>query len=158
MAWNTKESLFALSGATAVLSLLVIRLEWKLRKILRGGKTERLDETLGSIERELKFLQSFRNEAAARLRSAEERLMRTIQGIGLVRFYPFKGGGEGGNQSFALSLIDPEGDGIVVSSLSTRDRLILFTKPVSQFKPESALSEEERESLEKAAAALPKRR
>ena len=51
-------------------------------------------------------------------------LERDLQGsfgrVGLVRFNPFED--TGGNQSFALALLDGRGDGFVVSSLHSRTR------------------------------------
>ena len=50
--------------------------------------------------------------------SLEGAQRRSFQRIGLVRFNPFED--TGGNQSFALALLDQAGDGFVVSSLHAR--------------------------------------
>ena len=70
---------------------------------------------------------------------------RAFQRIGLVRFNPFED--TGGNQSFALALLDAEEDGIVISSLHSRGSTRIYAKAVAAGRPEAALSDEETEAL-----------
>jgi len=70
---------------------------------------------------------------------------RAFQRIGLVRFNPFED--TGGNQSFALALLDAEEDGIVLSSLHSRGNTRIYAKAVAAGRPEAALSAEEMEAL-----------
>ena len=71
---------------------------------------------------------------------------RAFQRIGLVRFNPFED--TGGNQSFALALLDADEDGIVISSLHSRGSTRIYAKAVAAGRPEAALSDEESEALE----------
>ena len=57
---------------------------------------------------------------------------RSFQRIGLVRFNPFED--TGGNQSFALALLDGRGDGFVVSSLHARTGTRVYAK-ADQWRP-----------------------
>ena len=75
---------------------------------------------------------------------------RAIQRVGLVRFNPFED--TGGNQSFALALIDASGTGFVLSSLHTRTGTRVYAKAVSDGRSDGALSEEEAEALRLAMA------
>lgn len=54
--------------------------------------------------------------------------MQHIQKVELMRFNPFNE--TGGDQSFAICLLDNEGSGIVVTSLHTRSGTRVFAKPV----------------------------
>jgi hypothetical protein len=54
-----------------------------------------------------------------------------IQRVGLIRFNPFDE--VGGNQSFALALLNDHGDGVVISSLHSRETTRLYGKPVKNF-------------------------
>ena len=56
-----------------------------------------------------------------------------FQRIGLVRFNPFED--TGGNQSFALALLDQAGDGFVVSSLHARAGTRVYGKAVAKGPP-----------------------
>ncbi len=80
-------------------------------------------------------------------------LERDLQGVfarvGLVRFNPFEGD-TGGNQSFALALLDGRGDGFVLSSLHARAVTRMYAKAITNGSSEAALSTEESEALRQA--------
>jgi hypothetical protein len=76
--------------------------------------------------------------------------LRSVQGVALVRFNTFDD--TGGNQSFALALVDPAGDGVVVNSLHARNQTRLYAKAIQGGAAEGALSAEETEALRLATA------
>ena len=90
------------------------------------------------------------DELTVRTAVAEANLRRSFQRIGLIRFNPFED--TGGNQSFALALLDANGDGIVFSSLHTRAGTRVYAKAVSGGRSETALSEEETHAVRDAMA------
>ena len=47
-------------------------------------------------------------------------------------------------------MLDEEGDGLVISSLYSRERMSIFAKPIKNNKSEYELSMEEKEALSKA--------
>ncbi len=65
-----------------------------------------------------------------------------------IRFNPFPD--QGSNQSFAIGMLNEDGDGVVISSLYSRDRMSIFAKPVKDKKSTYELSTEEKEALRKA--------
>lgn len=71
-----------------------------------------------------------------------------IQHFGLVRFNAFDD--TGGNQSFALALLDDGGDGLIVSSLHSRSSSRLYAKALRGGRSDMALSAEETEAVEQA--------
>lgn len=144
-------TVYALSAVLIVCVILLIRLEIKIRRILHGSSVD-LESSFKSFSKELGALKDFRTEAENYLEKVERRLRRSVQGVETIRFNPFKGTGSGGNQSFATALINEAGDGVVISSLYSRDRVSVFSKPIRNFVPEFELSEEERAALKKAAA------
>jgi len=52
--------------------------------------------------------------------------------------------------SYALALLNRQGDGVVVTSIYTRDGTRTFGKPVAAFKPTVQASPEELEAIERA--------
>src|SRR5439155_225063 len=83
-----------------------------------------------------------RVDALNKLHQELERLsQRTIQRVGVVRFNPFAD--TGGDQSFAIALLDAEGNGIVLSSLHSRTDTRVFAKQVQSGRSRHALSDEE---------------
>ncbi len=68
-----------------------------------------------------------------------------IQKIGLVKFNPFNE--TGGDHSFSLALLDGNKNGIIITSLHTRERTRLYLKEVVQGKTKIELSKEEQNAL-----------
>jgi hypothetical protein len=91
------------------------------------------------------------DELSARAAIQEAVGRRSFQRIGLVRFNPFEE--TGGNQSFALALLDGAGNGFVVSSLHARAGTRVYAKAISDGRSDGALSAEEAEALQQALAA-----
>lgn len=72
-----------------------------------------------------------------------------LQKISLVRYNPFEE--TGGNQSFAVALLNDGGDGVVISSLHARDLTRVYGKPVKAGKAGGyEFSEEEKQAVTKA--------
>ena len=72
-----------------------------------------------------------------------------LQKVGLARFNPFEDAG--GDQSFALALLDNHGSGVVLSSLHGRDVTRMYSKPVREGKEAGyEFSDEEKSAISKA--------
>jgi hypothetical protein len=115
----------------------------KINRLLGGSGAKNIEQSLVSIHQNLSELKTFRSELEKYLESVERRVRQSVQSVETLRFNPFKGTGDGGNQSFATSFIDENGDGVVVSSLYSRERVSIFSKPVKGFASEFELTEEE---------------
>ena len=72
----------------------------------------------------------------------------SITRVGVVRFNPFKD--TGGDQSFVIALLDSNNNGLVLSSLYTREGTRVYTKPIENGNSIYNLSEEEKEAIKKA--------
>jgi uncharacterized protein DUF4446 len=138
--------------AAAVVGLIrrVRRLGRRLESLTRGGDESSLEDVLGShLDRVSQVVREVEG-VSARTTTVERDLARTFSRIGLVRFNPFED--TGGNQSFALAMLDGHGDGFVVSSLHARAGTRLYAKAVSGGTSDAALSDEEGEALRQAMA------
>jgi len=130
-----------------ILTILVIMMHIKLKRFLVGIDSDSISDSLSFASTNIKDLQKFRAELESYLTTVENRLKKSIQSIKTIRFNPFKGTGGGSNQSFATSFLNEEGDGVIISSLYSRDRVSVFAKPITDKKSEFELSEEEREVI-----------
>jgi len=72
----------------------------------------------------------------------------SIQQVGIVRFNPFSE--VGGDQSFSIALLDGRGNGVVITSLYTREGNRVYGKPIKAGQSEYLLSAEEKEAIERA--------
>ena len=78
-----------------------------------------------------------------------EGLARTdVSRIGFVRYDAFDD--TGSNLSYALALLNREGDGVVLSSIYSRTDTRTYGKAVERFKPAANASEEELAAIEQA--------
>jgi len=97
----------------------------------------RLEESKGRMER--------LEDLARRLQSTLE---HSIQGVGMVRFRAFPD--IGGDQSFALALVDGNGNGAVVTALHSREGVRIYGKPLAAWTSVYNLSDEEQEAIQQA--------
>jgi hypothetical protein len=136
--------------AVFILLIVVIRLEFKLRRMLIGKNAVSLEDSVVNLTASVKDLQHFTKEMEKYLLTVEKRLKQSVQGLETIRFNPFKGAGTGGINSFSTAFINERGDGLVLTGLYTRDKVSLFAKPIKNFKSEFELAEEEQAALAEA--------
>ena len=122
----------------------------RLRRVLPQGESGGIDEIL---DRQLKSVESLseRVDALNKLHHELEHLsQRTLQKVAVIRYNPFAD--TGGDQSFAIALLDSLGNGVVVSSLHSRTDTRVFAKPVTSGRSKFQLSDEEQDAIKKALA------
>jgi len=142
--------LAALAVWVALLQRSEARLRSRLRRLLADGEQDGLDEVLDralarvdGLGQRVEALNALHHELAALAEGS-------IQRVAVVRFNPFAD--TGGDQSFAIALLDARGDGIVLSSLHSRSDTRIFAKPVSGGRSGHPLSDEEQEAIRQALA------
>ena len=143
---------YTIVGVALIILLLliwIIRLEIKLKKLL-GSKNGQLDDVISSIRKDTDILKKYAQKTVEELEIVDKKLKKTVSGNQTVRFNPFKGDGSGSNQSFATALVNSEGDGVVISSIYSRDHLSVFSKPIKNSSSEYELTAEEKTALQKA--------
>ena len=70
------------------------------------------------------------------------------QKVGVLRYNPFSG--QGGDQSFTVALLDANSDGVVITSIYSRDGNRVYAKPIKNSGSEYALSSEEKKAIDMA--------
>ncbi len=143
-----------LFGLTFVWALLLTRrtrqLRTRLEGLTRGERGGSLEAVLEAHLRRVRDVADALEVVDRRTSALEARLPVAVQQVGLVRFNPFED--TGSNQSFALALLDGVGDGVVVSSLHSRNATRVYVKPVVAGTADRAMSEEEAEAIHQAVA------
>jgi hypothetical protein len=85
---------------------------------------------------------------AQRVAELEAFASTDLSRAGFIRYDAFAGAGAG--LSYALALLNREGDGVVLTSIYSREDTRTFGKPVASFKPTVQASEEELAAIERA--------
>ena len=152
MIFNPIYITYGLFALVVILIGWVIRLEVKIKKLLIGKDAKSLEDSIINANANLEKMENFQKEASLYFKNIEKRLKRSLQTVETLRFNPFKGTGDGGNQSFSTAFLSENGDGVVISSLYSRDRVSVFSKPLNKFESNFELTEEEKEVVRKAAA------
>ncbi len=131
-----------------LLAVWVMHLESLVRKLLIGKDSKSLSDSMTALSKEILELKRYRKLSEDYLEEVENRLSGAARGIHTVRFNPFSGNGSGGNQSFATAFLDEKLDGVIISSLYSRERVSVFSKPIVAGGSEYELTVEEVEALE----------
>lgn len=145
--------IYGLSVAFIILFGWLIYFEIRLKKFWRGKKGSDLEEIIANVGHELIRLHKETGKLEARQFEMNNRLRKSIQKVHTLRFNPFRD--QGGNQSFATCMLNEEGDGVVVSSLYSRDKVSVYAKPIKNLTSEYELSIEEKEALKMAVSDKP---
>lgn len=139
----------ALVVVDVVLVVWLVMVHKKMRSIFRGGSMN-LDEVVLTLQRTQDTLRAGEEDLGRRVAHVEKELPRDIRRVGLVRYNPFSDAG--GDQSFALALLNDHKDGIVLSSLYGREINRMYAKPIEKGTSKYQLSDEERQAIERAMA------
>jgi hypothetical protein len=158
---NAADSLFSSSAGTMAVVALVLALLALGGVVLLLARQQRL---LGQYQHLMTGtsggnLEEMLNEHIAQVRETETRVEAldklahrlekaayfSLQHMGMVRYNPF--GDTGGDQSFAVSLVDGHGNGVVLSSLHGRDMTRVYAKPLQKWESTYSLTDEEKQAI-----------
>lgn len=146
--------IFLISSGIVVFILVVInvflfRYSYKINKkidtLLDKGKIKDFKDIFLSQKEKHNDLEGQLKEAFSKIENLENILSKTIQKTGIVRFNPFND--VGGNQSFAIALLDEKNNGFVISSLFVKEGNRVYAKAIKEGKSEHTLSKEEIEAI-----------
>ena len=86
----------------------------------------------------------------ARVDAIEANAARSLQRVGFVRFNAFPD--VGSELSYALAVLDGQGNGFLISSIYSREEVRTYAKAIRSFSTDKELSDEERRAVEFAKA------
>lgn len=141
---------YAVLGVNLLIVLWVWSISRKTQDIKVLKNRDSLIKQFEKIDKNFKLCRKFEEDVQKNFSKIEEEIKNNIKEIEIVRFNPFKHEGMGGDQSFALTLLNKKGGGVIISSLYSREKVSVFAKPVQEWNSKYELSEEEKKVLEKA--------
>jgi len=153
---NNSLIILAITSALAVFLLAlnilllvhVLGMRERLKIFFQGSKAQDLEDLLAQ---QIKRQMNSEKEIKELFKSSKDLLKmatKSIQKVAVVRFNPFKD--TGGDQSFAIALLDLTDSGIVISSLFTREGTRVYSKPIEKGKSKYPLTKEEEMAIAKA--------
>lgn len=140
---------FVLTGVAILASFFwIVKTEKRLKRFFLGKKAKDLEDTILALKEDVEKLKKSKDILEKEVVVINTKLKKSVRGLETVRFNPFSD--QGSNQSFAIGLLTEEGNGVVLSSLYSRERMSVFAKPVKNGKSDYELTNEEKEVLSKA--------
>lgn len=147
--------LFAIAVAIIVLlTTWIAYLHFRFNRLVKTAHKDNIEKSLVEIYDYLEKNHRQNTEISAHLKVLNAKIHTSPRGLALVLFKAFDGMKSGGTNSFALALINEKGDGAILSTLHSRDRVNVYSKQIQAFKSNVLLTEEEQEALTKAQNSL----
>ncbi len=147
---NYQDIFFILASiaSAGVIILAIVVFNFRIKWNAMFGSSETKEAVISSLLAKNVEFEKILQHHDARLKIAEAIAERSIHKIGFLRFNPFSE--TGGDNSFALTMLDRADTGVIISSLYTRDGVRVYAKAIEKGKPKNQLSEEETASLKQA--------
>jgi hypothetical protein len=128
-----------------ILSIFVFIIFSFFRKLSKGIKEPDIRKTLDKILAAETNNASEINAIKREISKIKDLDLEHLQKMSLVRFNPFKE--IGGDHSFSLALLDGRNNGLVITTLHTRERTRVYAKAIKNGKSDLELSQEEKKAL-----------
>ncbi len=131
------------------LQISIWGLKKKNKELFSGNKAKNLEEVILAQVKSLKTLDKDIQELYEISNQINKLALRSVHKVGIIRYNPFKD--VGGNQSFAIALLNGKDSGIVISSLYTREGTRVYSKDIKDGISERyPLTDEEKEAIKMA--------
>src|SRR3989338_10063768 len=124
------------------------RIKKRLKNFFNGSKAQDLEELLAQEIKQTRKLEEALNELREEYEKTRDIALRSIHKFNILRFNAFHD--TGGNQSFAMALLDAKNSGVILSNLYSREGPRIYAKPVDNGKSKYDLSDEEQSALKEA--------
>ena len=149
--------MIGLAGVSLVSIIILIITLCKLKKLnrrvdqlTRGKNTESLEDIILSFLKRVESLEEGEEITRAALSAIKDNLKITYQKSALVKYDAFRE--MSGALSYSLALLDKENNGVLISSMYSREGCYTYAKDVIKGECKINLSEEEAEALKQAIA------
>jgi hypothetical protein len=138
----------ALGGWVGFLEYRHRQLSNSFRLLMTGRGGADLEATLTDFVARMDQVERVAHSVDQRVNGIEVQLPYHVQHVGIVRFNPFSD--KGGDQSFAIAILDDHADGVVISSMQSRTDNRVYGKSVIGGQSTYTLTNEEREAIARA--------
>ncbi len=135
----------------SIVSVTLFKSIANYNRLTNGISDKTLSQVLENFIAQGELTRREHQHVQSEIKKLRNEQIKFVQKIGLVRFNPFAD--TGGDQSFALALLDGRDSGIVITSLYGRAGMRWYVKTVKEGKgQEFALSKEETTAIKKVIA------
>lgn len=126
-------------------------LDHKIVVLTRGNNGASLEEIIRSCIKNAETIEKQNNLLTKHAELLEEKVSHSLRNAQTIRYKAFDTNGS--NQSFSIALINEKGNGVVLTSLHSHERMSTFAKPLENYESTYELTEEELAVIDDARAA-----
>lgn len=132
-----------------VVGFFLFRMIGHYNALIKGTNSKDLVASLGELMKTISKNKQDISAVDQRLTDFIEKSRIHFQKIGFTRYNPFTN--TGGDQSFILCLLDENLNGVVISSLHSRENTRIYAKQITKgAAPDQVLSKEEKQVINQA--------
>lgn len=147
-------SILILAFLVLILLIWNFILHFRFNRLIRGSNKKSIEDSLVNVYKYIDNANVESKKINDSILVLQNKMKKSPRGFGMTTFKAFDGVKSGGSNSFAISFVNDQGNGIVLSTFHARDRVNVFSKKIDNFKCEVMLTEEEQEALNKAKESL----
>lgn len=134
-----------------ILLVYVFYLDHKIVVLTRGKSGMSLEDVIKDCIASTTEIEKRNEFISKHALILEDKVSHSIRNAQTLRFKAYEVNGS--NQSFSVALLNEKGNGVVLSSLHSHDRMSTFAKPVENYESTYELTEEELHVIEESKAA-----
>lgn len=146
------------TSALCLISIIILiitlcklkKLRRRVDALTRGKDTESMEDIILNFFERIEALEQGEQTTRSDLKDIKDNLKITYQKKGLVKYDAFRE--MSGDLSYSLALLDKENNGVLISSMYSREGCYTYAKDIANGESKINLSEEEAEALKQAVA------
>ena len=143
--------LFVITCIMLIVTLCKLKgLRRRVDALTRGKDAESMEDTILKFFDNIKELEDAEQKMHRDIKEIKDNLKITYQKTGLVKYDAFRE--MSGALSYSLALLDKQNNGVLISSMYSREGCYSYAKEIVNGESKLNLSEEEAEALKQAAA------
>lgn len=124
------------------------RLEKRYKKMMKGSYGKTIEELLVDYTDKMENSMKIVEDLEAATRSLDNRVRRSMQKCGVIRFRAFDD--VGSDLSYSIALLNERNDGVVLTGIYGRNESATFAKPIENGISKYDLSDEEKQAIKNA--------
>jgi Txe/YoeB family toxin of Txe-Axe toxin-antitoxin module len=131
-----------------VMQIKISKMKKKHNKLMRGVKNTNLEGIIDGYYEKIEYQLQENDLLKQQIERLNEKLKFCVQKTAFMRYKAFEN--IGSDMSFSLALLDENNDGIIITSLYSRNESTMYGKSIEGSKSNYELSEEEKKVLQEA--------
>lgn len=123
------------------------KVQKKYNQFVEGTDSKNIEQLLNECLKGNKKLDEEQKQINGKIDDIQRDLKKCIKKSGMIRFNPFEE--MGGDQCFAIALLNEEDDGFVLTGILSREGSYIYAKPIENGESTYRISDEELKAIQK---------